>query len=340
MVAKVDERNAKYCRKGEGGVDIRRNTPKKRTRFPGQCIYCGVCGRMFVFGGHGQKDHLMCNGAREHACWNGVAVDGPRAAEKIAAAFLREVEGLADFDATFLALVTEESRKLDSTRKTQLEELTRTREKRTRKIQNLIKFIREGGSSPSIHTELCTLEDEQKRLEREIKEWEDKPTNSLTLPSLDELRQLARDAIWGLAIESYDFAKVMRELVGKITVRPYQPIDGGKIVLRATFTLLLAKLIPDPRAREVLGPLLEKTLTIDLFDPPQRVAYRERVVALRKESTEREVSQALGITVAAGQRTAALDRMMQARGLGDPYRPVTEPPANIAKLRRHRHPRV
>jgi hypothetical protein len=77
VVAKVEARNAKYrrCKNGEG--DPLSGRPKKRTRFPGQIIECGVCGRGFVFGGHGQKDHLMCDGARQYKCWNGVTVDGP-----------------------------------------------------------------------------------------------------------------------------------------------------------------------------------------------------------------------------------------------------------------------
>ena len=62
VIAKIDARNAKYRRNGKGGADLCLDRPRKRTRFPGQTIYCGVCGRLFVFGGHGQKHHLMCEG--------------------------------------------------------------------------------------------------------------------------------------------------------------------------------------------------------------------------------------------------------------------------------------
>ena len=63
--------------KGIDGIDQRRNVPKKRTVWPGQHIDCGVCGRPFVYGGHGQTDHLICRGANDYLCWNGVTVDGP-----------------------------------------------------------------------------------------------------------------------------------------------------------------------------------------------------------------------------------------------------------------------
>lgn len=53
-----------------------------------------------------------------------------------------------------------------------------------------------------------------------------------------------------------------------------------------------------------------------------------------------EAAAACGITKTAAQRAAKLQWMMEgAQGLIDPYVPVTEPPANSQKLRRHFHPR-
>src|SRR5262249_10918577 len=79
LILVLDERNAKYRRKGRDGIDPRKNVPKKRTVWPGQHLDCGICGRPLVYGGHGQKDHLVCRGALEYRCWNGVTADGPLA---------------------------------------------------------------------------------------------------------------------------------------------------------------------------------------------------------------------------------------------------------------------
>jgi site-specific DNA recombinase len=95
----ITERNAIYKRHEVNGRDPRKDVPKKRSRWPGQHINCGVCGRMYVFGGHGQTDRLMCSGAREHKCWNGITVDGPLAAERVSAAILAQIETLQEFDA-------------------------------------------------------------------------------------------------------------------------------------------------------------------------------------------------------------------------------------------------
>jgi hypothetical protein len=98
LIQLLDERNAKYRRKGSGGSDPRKGVPKKRTVWPGQHLDCGVCGRPYVYGGHGQKDHLMCRGAHDYRCWNAITVDGPLAAGKLIAAIRAAIAGLADFD--------------------------------------------------------------------------------------------------------------------------------------------------------------------------------------------------------------------------------------------------
>ena len=92
-------------------------------------------------------------------------------------------------------------------------------------------------------------------------------------------------------------ANDLRTATGKIVVCPFRSIDGGHIGLRAKFRLQIANLLSDPHLQAVLKQPLERVLTIDLFEPPQRVEYREQVVAMRQEMTERELAQELGITV-------------------------------------------
>jgi hypothetical protein len=81
-------------------------------------------------------------------------------------------------------------------------------------------------------------------------------------------------------------------------------------------------------------------LVVDLFKPPEPVRFRERVIALRAAKlTERQAAEQLGITITNAQRAADLQRQMMAQGIADPYFPVTSPPDDYAKLRRHKHPR-
>jgi hypothetical protein len=114
------------------------------------------------------------------------------------------------------------------------------------------------------------------------------------------------------------FAREMHELVPRIEVFPCRLLDGGAVVLRARLTVDLTPLLG--RAGEGVGGSITRTAVVDLFDPPQREALRERVVALRGEGrTEREVARELAITVTAAQRAMALHRLTQDRGLTDPY---------------------
>ena len=139
----------------------------------------------------------------------------------------------------------------------------------------------------------------------------------------------------------------MRCLIPKILVFPYQLCDGGKIVLRAKFRLRLSNLLVDAPARDLLEQTLEKVLDVDLFEPCQRAAHRERIVALRattnpetnKRYTEAEAARLVGITKTAAQRAAALQRKMDELGISDPYLPVLEPTENMGKIRRHQHKR-
>ncbi len=339
VVAKVNARNAKYRRNGADGVDLRQNVPKKRTRFPGQCIYCGICGRLFVFGGHGQTDHLMCSGAREYKCWNSVSVDGPLAAQKISETILSHVEKLDDFDAAFLELIREEGRKLDLVKVTRLQELNTLIDQRQREIQNLLKFIRSGVESVSIGADLRKLESELAGYRSEKDELEDSQDDSLTIPSVEEIRIMAWQELQNLDRESFEFAGLMRKIVKDLHVFPYRLCDGKDFVLRATMRLQLANLLPEKRLQEAMRQPLERIVTVDLFAPPERVAYRERVLALRKEKTERATAGELGITITASQRAAALDRLMRQLGLADPYVRLCEPPMDYPKMRRHCNPR-
>ena len=55
--------------------------------------------------------------------------------------------------------------------------------------------------------------------------------------------------------------------------------------------------------------------------------------------TERCVADQLGITHTAAQRAAALQRLLDQRGLQDPYELLSEPPADYTRIRRHKHSR-
>jgi hypothetical protein len=111
-------------------------------------------------------------------------------------------------------------------------------------------------------------------------------------------------------------------------------------VLRAHFTFSLVPLLPAAPGMERLVTAVQRSLSVDLFEEPQRVAYRAPVLQLTANGLgQREIAWELGITQAAVQRAIALGRQMVTLGIDDPYLPLAAPPDDYERLRRHKHSR-
>ena len=149
--ALLTRRNAKYKRSKKGEIDPRKDVPKKKTRWPGQHVDCGICGRLFRYGGHGLAAHLMCAGAYEYSCWNGITVNGPLAAEKLSAAILAEITALPDYDDILTDLMSKEIERIRSDHaslSSQLEQKGRTVD---RELANIRASLRQAGPSNRAH---------------------------------------------------------------------------------------------------------------------------------------------------------------------------------------------
>jgi DNA invertase Pin-like site-specific DNA recombinase len=340
LLGMLDARNAKYRRRGVNGVDTRKNVPKKRTIWPGQHIYCGVCGRLYVYGGHGQQDHLLCRGAHDYRCWNAITVDAPLAAQHMIAAIGREIAALPDFDPVLLQLVQEELRQGQDAQGRQQQEGMRRRAATERELQNILAALREAGPSPSLLAELARLEQEKTQQSWEQEEFERHSSHPLLVPDLAEIKARAFAAFDTLARTSSEFGRLLRRLIPRILVWPYRLCDGGHPVLRAQFTFSLVSLVPAVPGRERLTGALQRSMMVDLFEEPQRVAYRSPVLELTGNGLEqREIAWELDLTQPAVQRSVGLSRRMAALGISDPYQPLMAPPDDYERLRRHKHAR-
>ena len=337
--ALLARRNARF-RRGKDGIDPRKDVPRKRTRWPGQHLHCGICGRLYRYGGHGQTDHLMCGGAYDYTCWNGVTADGPLAARKLADAVLQAVRALPDFDPAFQTMVAEEVERLRGVQGGRRDLLESRQTSIDRQLANVRAALREAGPSPSLIEDLRQLEAQRDGVLGELADLDRVPKQMISIPPPAELKQRALDAFATLAADSPEFGRLMRQLIPRIAVFPHRLVDGGRIVLRARFPLDLVALVPEARGLAGLSEVLRRDLAVDLFEPPQRVAFREPILALKAQGrTEREIAAQLKITQVAVQRAAALTRLMNLQNLDDPYLPLTVPPDDDSKLRRHRHPR-
>jgi transposase-like protein len=340
----LDQRNGRFRRKGiAAGQDPCRGRPKRRTTWPGGHCFCGICGRLFNYGAHGRKDHLICKEAKQHCCWNSVSLDGPDTARRIAAKVLAEIEALPDFDEEFLAMVRRQVEDVNGDRRRRMTEIDRRVATLERHGQNLLKSLRELGPSSMLKKDLDRIEQEREDLAIARKEAERAAGVPITVPPLEQIKATARAAFTDLATNDGEFVRRIKRLIPRLVLFPYRLCDqGSALVLRVRFTLNLAPLVIGGNAVPGLQQRLSRELEVDLFDPPQREAYRAEVVRRLAESegiTLKSIAAELGVTEPAVQRAVRLHRRMAELDLSEAYVQVAEPPSDSKRLRRHQHVR-
>ena len=335
----LDEENKGFGRKPVNGADPLRGMPKKRTRFPGQHARCWYCGRPYVWGGNGVNENLMCSGAREWKCWNSIGFCGLSAAAAVAHALRGELERLKGFDAQFRSLVEEAGRRGGAGSDRRHADLEREAAAVAAKRANLVDAIADYGPRPMFAEKVAALDAEEKRLARERRELERLRGRAPVLPgSAAELRHLFEEQFRDLAADSPEFGRLLRPVVPAFRVYLVRVCDGGHLLPRARATLSLAGVVPDARRAPALAALLTRTVTLDLFAPPQRERIRAAAVRLAAAGLDqREIARRLPepATQAGVSQAIVLDRRMRSLGLETPYVPVGDPPPDYPKLRRH-----
>ncbi len=335
MVQKSNERFAKGRELAKNG---RPAGTRNDSRWPSQHVRCGICGRKFVLGGHGRKDRMMCDGARSYHCWNAMTVDLADLASGVSNEICRQIETLPEFDSELVRQVRAESEAMAGLQNHELQRLNTERYKVLTEIDRLTEAIATVVSSQALMSRLMTTEQRLCELDDEIAEVAAAVPITPVIPTAEELRKLAQQEFLGLAVESREYAEVMRNIVRDFYVLPYRLIDGGTISPRVVFKLDLGSI----EGVQVPNQLDCMTLDcmVDLMKPPQREEFRERIVALRESGLkEREVAVELGITQTAAQRAAKLHREMIRRGVSDPWQPVRTHAEAADCFQRISHPR-
>ena len=132
---------------------------------------------------------------------------------------------------------------------------------------------------------------------------------------------------------------ILRQLRdGPIRVIPFIRIDGKRVVPRLEFTINLVAALPpavaaplrraagDEAATEPVA-MLKRTLLVSDFDEPQLVKHARVIVGRRLEGkTYKETAKELDLTEYSMENCAAITRLMDAAGLPEPYRRLTEKP--------------
>lgn len=335
-------RGEKYRRADDVRHDPRAGIPKKQTRWPGQQLRCGVCGRLYVWGGHGRKDRLMCNGAREHKCWNAMTLDGPTMARATADQIRTQIELLPDFDKAWLDQLDEATAAISSANDGKMQDLQTALSNVEREVVNLLDFICKGqGKSEAVSARLKDAEKRKNELQDALAALGRQRPQSVRVPPMEELRQIARESFADLAVENREFGGVMRKVVDDVYVLPFQLIGGGHPQPICTFKLNLSTLLAgsDPKVLRQI-PSLNVHCVVDLTTAPQYEQIRNDVVRMQKEGMlQRAIAARLNVTQPAVQHAIALQKKMDENGLESPWIPVLTDDAVRKTFRRIRHAR-
>lgn len=339
LVSTVGRANANYRRKKANGVDPRENVPRKRTRFPGQHARCWYCGRPYHWGGNGITCHLMCAGAHTYQCWNSIHIDGQIVIERIKTALIGELYRLEGFDDQFREIAENACRKRSGNSDGELEKIRSDELKLASEKKNLLDGITAYGPQPMFAERLTEITQQETDLARRRYLCQKRGRQPLQLPpSVGDLRQLLEAQLQPLNAESFEFGQLLRQLVPEFDVFLVQLLDGGNPLPRARIKLSLGGTIEGFSQFPEFDGLLERDLTIDLFDPPRRERIRSEAARLAAEGlTPPQIAAKLGdsraITVKAAR---ALHHQMISGGHASPYIVLDAPPENFPKLRRHR----
>jgi len=283
----------------------------------------------------------MCSGARRWECWNSISIDGRLLAEKLVASITAELCRLDGFDSQFRAIVLAAKNGQTDDFAVRRSRLSQEEEVLQREKDNLVAAIKQFGPKPMFTEQVDEIERKEKQLAWQRGRLEFRRHDQVELPaSVEALRQLLEEAFRNLAIDSFEFGNLMRQLVREMSVYVVRLCDGGHPLPRAKLKLNLAGSLSDIDRVPDLGQLLTREFTLDLFRPSQRERIREEVVRLTAEGMpQRCIAKSLSekATQPAVQNAIKLHRKMQEVGLESPYVAILEPPADYLKLRRHKN---
>jgi len=280
----LEQRNRLYRRHEVDGCDPRAGVPKRRTTWPSQHMTCGVCGETFIFGGHGRAGHIFCRGVPAYTCWNATSVSALDAGTRIATRILEEIEFIPEFDQAFQEEVHQEAQRLELAGQQTHSRIAAQLKRLEREESRITDAIRSTGFLPALGESLQRIQSERDRLEFERDQLQEREDTLMHLPTMEEIRRIARAAIAEDLPTSPEFGRCMHRLVTRLIAVPYQVIDGGLMVLRAFVEIDLIGLCSSSLWVTGALPQFRRRFVVDLFDPPQRAMFREQVMELREQN--------------------------------------------------------
>jgi hypothetical protein len=334
----VDGRRVFKAPERGAGHPLRGTTRQRRGLLAG-VFTCGICGApMYSYGK--QDGSFRCSASATGKCWNRVYCMRERVYPAVLEAVVNEVLSLDGVREAVLARV-QQLHEQGGAEVAELKALDREERKLAAAIERLAAAIEGGdGTIASLTSRLADRERELAIVRSRRQEVEAQANRKGPLPSAPKLREHLEAVKGQLVGDEARAAVILRQLLdGPVRVIPYMRIDGKRVVPRLEFTLNLTTAFPPA----VAGPLrqaeqgggespavLRRTLLIDAFYEPQLVRHARVIVERRLQGqTYKQIAKDLDLTEYHMENCARITRLMEAAGLPEPYRRLTEKPDSV-----------
>ena len=347
LINQLDQRNRIYQRASSPEQDPSKGRPRRATRFPGQHLRCGICGRLMVWGGHGITGRLMCNGVRQQRCWNGVTVSGPDVACAVMDALYRTLEKHPEFDDLIGQVMKQQLTAQADRGWEERRRLEDRQQQLNRSVQKLLDAIESGETVSALSERLRQREAERAEVTERLKQLAELCVEPPPLPALCDLRNQLRAEIEGLPLDDQALRLALYRLAPRLWVRPLRLIGRGHLVPEVFGTLRLASMLDPHLPRGVDSTLAETVLRsvnirLPVYEPHPAIKLIPRVREMRRgggrAATPGGIARRLGSTPQMVQR--ALKLLELTGDSPDPtyYLPLTEPPDDNHRHRNHQRP--
>ena len=317
--------------------------PRKDALFPRQHVTCAVCGGlMYSY----DTDQLKCQNAHgrgKDQCWNHVQVNINVARQKFIAWFIKFIQDqpgarelIVDFTATELENLNADSNLELSSVRSRIERLES-------EAKIIVKAIRKGGRLKALLQESQEIEDQISDLrdsETALLDREQQLPVAISKSGIDEK---LNDALLAVSANSFEFARLMRQIIPRFEIVPVQAFDTGLVRPRLRFTVDVERLADSgdggSESTSIEGEL-------DLFTPPKHFRMMDLCLEVKKQRPKyslkkiaKEVEARLAlldgddktISYMTVKRCFATARDMEAECLKEPHRILTEEPTNASR---------
>ena len=319
---------------------------RKDALFPRQHATCSICGApMHAY----DRDQLKCrnaSGKGHTTCWNHVQVDGDLTRTRFTTWLISHVNDVPGVRSAIVEFALEELSVLrsafDEGGSDRRSEIIRLR----KESKNIAKAIRQGGQFAALLEEASKVEGELHALEQTERQQVLNQNQLLELQTPDEIDEKLDEIVGFLSRTSFGFASLLREVVSVFEIVPVQAIDSGLVRPRVRFTFDVDRLRIDSDTHDPIPPV---TGEIDLFIPPKHVKYLQECLDIRRDNPKLSLKKIAGlicerlenqcpedelpdsISYMTVKRCFRLAKLMEAEGIVEPYRVLTEQPAKASR---------